>query len=279
MKHCIVTTNSNLYFSKRLLSIAELNGQSLIHIDPLNATLNELGLQNIDGVCFHRVGSSSLDNFDIFLSSPHKVVINHQDSLLKYRNKIASYLALAKANIKVLPFMGVRGVPKDDYLQSFFNDCQKFSDQFVIKPEVGMKGIGVNHLESKNKLFSWIETLKYINDQKFIIQPYASNAQEYRLFLSKFTEPLLFVKNNEGKFKSNAHQGGGLEYLKLDSRFEYLFDLPGQLKLDYLALDVINFNEKLYVLDLNPVCGFEGLESASGVDILSQLFEYGLKRI
>lgn len=145
------------------------------------------------------------------------------------RSKVLTYDILAKAGFRV---------PKSII---FFNHADKeklvntFGYPFVIKPDNGFGGEGVELIHNEEELDKYLGELKY--GVAYIAQEYiaTSKGTDIRVVILK-NEYLYSMKRQAGnpdEFRSNVHQGGSATAIEIDEKTikmcedaSRLFDLP-----------------------------------------------------
>ena len=84
----------------------------------------------------------------------------------------------------------------------------------------------------------------------------------------------------KGEFRSNLHQGGTAEVVKITRRErETAMKAARAFGLNMAGVDLLRSSEGPKVLEVNSSPGFEGIETASGVNVVGRLYDTLEKRV
>lgn len=145
------------------------------------------------------------------------------------RSKVITYDILAKAGFKV---------PKSVV---FFNHADKeklvntFGYPFVIKPDNGFGGEGVELIHNEKELDEYLDTLKY--GVSYVAQEYISTSRGTDIRVVVLNNKVIYSMQRKAgdpnEFRSNVHQGGSVSEFEIDEETKKmcedvskLFDLP-----------------------------------------------------
>jgi hypothetical protein len=281
---------ANNYSLKRIEEEARTLNIDLLYINPFKNGLAILKkskeLSNIS--ILHRVSSVHYDDIDLMVhkSLTHQGAkgFNSLSSLQGVRDKVMVNIELAQYFPEnFIPCFSQRGAKLDnEKFQEFNLQCKesfKSFNGFILKPQRGMQGIGINYINSLKEINSWLETFFYLKDEKFFMQPRIPSTNEYRAIFIDGEVKCLIKKthNSSDEFnKANFHQVKGSSSVKCSSNenkeIEKLtISLADHFNLFYGAIDFIEYEGKPFVLDINPVCGFEQAEKVTSLNIVGSL--------
>lgn len=283
MKIALLCVNPTLYANTRIQEYAKSRNYELDIINPFAISLNEfLQSSKTYDFVFTRVTGVLKDDFDLnlieHLEKSAKVMANPLKTHMLVRNKLTQYVKFQAAGLSVVPFYSFRGECPDSYLshmEEVFGEHLK-DENYIIKPERGNQGKGVNLVRGKDSLKSWLETFMVMGDQKWIIQPFMK-AREIRFFFIKDKTPIILEKSiTLSNFKGNFHQGADSAHLSLGETPQVAIDLAYDVfrmsGAYYASVDLLYKDGKAYLLELNNSPGLREIESKLNVDLGSLLF-------
>jgi len=154
--------------------------------------------------------------------------------------------------------------------------------KIVYKPLIGSKGEGIELINNdnkvkRNKILDYNSILylqKYIKNKKYDIRTIFINKEMF----------CQFVRENENDFRYNVSLGGKghntEEFKKIDKHLEGFLKESKEIgekisritKMKIFGIDTLPSNDdKLYFLEVNPILGFEGAESATHLNIAKEI--------
>lgn len=248
---------------------------SVITINPYESLITA-DADPVQGLYLHRTTGTNYDDFDLLVSKYHQdlgmKVSNPLEGLNLCRSKDSQALFFKKNNIPAIKTLMYRG-KLTDKIKSELSVLSR-DQRYILKMNRGNQGIGVNYIESKKSLHSFLETFNAMNDQKFIIQPYISHKVEWRLFIIKNVIQACIQKNlAEDDFRGNSKRSTGKLLKKVPNELKVVaLDAFSKSGLDYAGIDIL-LSEKgeMLVLEINPIPGFEQAEELSGQNIAREL--------
>ena len=285
MKIAILSRNSKLYSTRRLVEAARHRRHSVRVLDPLR--------------CYMRI---SADGFDLrYKGKPiagyHAVVPRIGASITRYGNAVlhqfelmGSYtpnpsIAIARARDKLrchqlLAAQGI-GLPVTVFGDNPDDTVDLLAmlgpPPHVIKLNEGTQGAGVMLTEKPSASRSVIETLRglYAN---FIVQEFIEEAEgaDLRCFVvGGRVVAAMRRQAPKGDFRSNLHRGGTAKAIA-PSRIEQEVAVraAGVIGLGVAGVDLIRSKRGPLVLEINSSPGLEGIEAATGVDIARAIIEH-----
>lgn len=285
MKIAILSTNKNLYSTKRLFDAAVKRGHECLILDHRKCYVgikqgkpsihyNGQDVSNIDaiipriGASVTFYGSAIVRQFEVM----GVVSANPSQGITRSRDKLRCMQILSGAGIG-LPVTGFAKNTHD------VDDLIKMvgGAPLVIKLLEGTQGIGVVLAETKKAASSVIEAFFGLGSN-ILIQEFIKE--------SKGTDIRVFVVDGkvvgamkrtakDGEFRSNLHRGGTAELIKLSkAEKETALRAARELGLTVCGVDMLPSDRGPLVLEVNSSPGLEGIEKATGKDVASTVIEF-----
>ncbi|AZQ60903.1 30S ribosomal protein S6--L-glutamate ligase [Flammeovirga pectinis] len=285
MKIAILSRNSSLYSTQRLVEAAEKLGHKAIIVDHLKCTI-ELEkksprifyqgeyLDDIDAV-IPRIGATvtfygtavvrQFEMMNIFSAVASQALINSRDKL---------------RSLQILAASGV-GLPKTVFT-NYTKDIDHVIESvggapLILKLLEGTQGLGVVLAETKNAANSVIEAFNGLKArviaQQFIKE---SGGADIRAFVvDGRVVGAMKRQGKEGEFRSNLHRGGSAELIELSNEEELTaLKATKAMGLGVAGVDMLQSNNGPLVLEVNSSPGLEGIESATNIDIAKEIIKY-----
>ena len=278
MKLAILSRNSKLYSTRRLVEAARARGHTVRVLDPLRCYMRIASggfsmhykgkpIAGYDavipriGASITRYGTAVLRQLELMGShSP-----NPSDAILRARDKLRAHQLLAAQGIG-MPITVFGDNPDDTAdLLSMLGP-----PPHVIKLNEGTQGAGVMLTEKPSASRSVIEALRglYAN---FVVQEFIGEAQgaDLRCFVvGDRVVASMRRQAPEGDFRSNLHRGGSAESVETDeAEKEVAVRAAGSLGLNVAGVDLIRSHRGPLVLEVNSTPGLEGIEQVCGQDV------------
>ncbi len=290
MKLAILSRNSKLYSTQRLVAAARERGHIVRVLDPLRCymkiapgefQLNYKGrkLVGVDavipriGASVTRYGTAVLRQLELMGAySP-----NSSDAILRARDKLRCHQLLAGEGIG-LPTTVFGDNPDDTSdLLSLLGP-----PPHVIKLIEGSQGNGVVLAEGLSASRSVVEAFRglYAN---FLIQEFVAEARGADLRCFVVGERVVAAMHRQaepGEFRSNLHRGGQASAVTLSAAEEQTALRAARVMgLEVAGVDLLQSDKGPLVLEVNSSPGLEGIEGASGVDIAGAIIDHVASRL
>lgn len=285
MKIAMLAQNHTLYSHRRLKEAAEERGHQLDMIKTLRCYMNIASrrpdiyyngekLPKYDAV-IPRIGASVtfygtavLRQFEMQGVYP----LNESVGIGRSRDKLRSMQLLARDGI---------GLP----VTTFAHDPKQTEEVLklaggaptVIKLLEGTQGIGVVLADTKRSAKSVIEAFRGANIN-ILVQEFIKEAggTDIRAFVVGGRVIAAMKRTGaEGEFRSNLHQGGSAELVKLspEERSTALRSAKA-MGLNVCGVDMLRANHGPVVMEVNSSPGLEGIEKATGKDVAGTIIEF-----
>ncbi|SKB53134.1 ribosomal protein S6--L-glutamate ligase [Salegentibacter holothuriorum] len=285
MKIKILSRNSHLYSTKRLVEAATKRKHEVEVIDPLkcdiviekrkpNIYYKGAYIEGVDAV-IPRIGASVtfygtavVRQFEMMGA----FTTTESEALVRSRDKLRSLQVLSRAKI---------GLPKTVFT-NYSRDVSGVIKQvggtpLVIKLLEGTQGVGVVLAETKNAAESVIEAFNGLQ-ARVIVQEFIKEAKgaDIRAFVvDGHVVGAMKRQGKEGEFRSNLHRGGTAEVFELSDEEEIAaVKATKAMGLGVAGVDMLQSTRGPLILEVNSSPGLEGIEKATGKDIAKSIIRY-----
>jgi ribosomal protein S6--L-glutamate ligase len=285
MKIAILSRNSRLYSTLRLVEAARKRGHRVRVLDPLRCYMRIAAgafeihykgrtLRGLD-VVIPRIGASVtfygtavLRQFEMMgVATP-----NSAEAILRARDKLHSLQLLARDRIG-LPTTVFGDNPDDT------TDLLKMLGEppHVIKLNEGAQGQGVLLAEKRSAAQGMIEAFRglYAN---FLVQEFireASGADLRCFVVGGKVVAAMQRQASDGDFRANLHRGGTATPVELTPvEIEMAVHAAAVMGLGIAGVDLLRSRRGPLVLEFNSSPGLEGIEAATGVDVAGAIIEH-----
>jgi len=285
MNIVILSRNSSLYSTERLIEEGKKRGHRVEVIDPLKCDIiierekptiyyKDRYLDYVDAV-IPRIGASitfygcavvrQFEMMNVFVSAT-------SDAIQRSRDKLRSLQRLSKAGI---------GMPKTVFT-NYSRDVEEVIAHVggvpvIIKLLEGTQGLGVVLAETKNAAESVLEAFNGL-EARVIVQEFikeAKGADIRALIVDGQVVGAMKRQGKEGEFRSNLHRGGTAEVIKLNEQeLNLAMNAAKVLKLPVCGVDMLQSARGPLLLEVNSTPGLEGIEGATGKNIAKDIITY-----
>lgn len=285
MKLAILSRNSKLYSTRRLVEAARERHHSVRVLDPLRCYLR-ISSEGFEmhhkgrpicgykavipriGASITRYGTAVLRQFELMGS----FTPNPSDAIARARDKLRCHQLLAAQGIG-LP-VTVFGDNPDDTVDLL---SMLGPPPHVIKLNEGTQGAGVMLTEKPSASRSVIEALRglYAN---FLVQEFIAEAKgaDLRCFVVG-GEVVAAMRRQapKGEFRSNLHRGGSAKAVRVsEAEQATAVRAAALLGLGVAGVDLIRSRRGPLVLEVNSSPGLEGIEAATGIDVAGRIVDH-----
>lgn len=286
MKIAILSRNSHLYSTRRLIEAIRAAGHEALVVDHslCDLIIEQEGpsiiykgdkLVGVDAI-IPRIGASVtfygtavVRQFE--LMGAFSAV--ESQAIVRSRDKLRSLQILSKAGL---------GMPKTAFT-NFSKGGEKALIErvggapLIIKLLEGTQGLGVVLAETKKAGQSVIEAFHGLR-ARIIVQEFIKEAKgaDIRAFVvNGKVVGAMKRQGAEGEFRSNLHRGGVATVIKL-SKAEKMAALGAAkaLGLAIAGVDLLQSERGPLILEVNSSPGLEGIEKATGINIAGEIIKY-----
>ena len=285
MKIVILSTNGNLYSTRRLVEAGMKRGHRVEVVDHLKCNLITekqnphilymgRSLDDADAV-IPRIGASvtfygaavirQFEMRDIFTAVPSQ-------ALMRSRDKLRCLQILARAGL---------GIPKSVFTNYSPNVSEVIKAvggvPLVVKLLEGTQGLGVVLVENRKAAASVIEAFNGLKAriivQEFIAEAHGSDLRV--LVVDGRVIGAMIRQAPEGEFRSNLHRGGSGKLVTLTSEEEEIAVKAAEaMELGVAGVDLLRSDRGPLIIEVNSSPGLEGIEAATGKNIAGRIIEY-----
>jgi ribosomal protein S6--L-glutamate ligase len=290
MNIVILSRDTKLYSTKRLVEACEVRGHSVRVLDHLKCNLviekkhpkviyKGEELTDVHAI-IPRIGASVtfygtavVRQFEMM----HVFSAVESQALVRSRDKLRSMQILSRAGL---------GMPKTVFT-NYSKDVDKILEEVggapvIIKLLEGTQGLGVVLAENDKAAISVIEAFNGLK-ARVIVQEFIKEAKgaDIRAFVvDGHVVGAMKRQAKEGEFRSNLHRGGTAEVIELTHEEELVaIKAANALKLGIAGVDMLRSDRGPLIIEVNSSPGLEGIERATGKDIAQQIVKYIEKNV
>ena len=285
MRIAILSRNTKLYSTKRLIEAVKQHGHEPVVLDTLHCYMNSSSRKpsihykgeevlNIDAV-IPRIGASItfygcavLRQFEMMGVYP----LNESVAITRARDKLRSTQLLSRKGVGI-PITGFANRPDD------IKDMIKMvgGAPVVIKLLEGTQGIGVVLAENEKAAESVMQAFMGLKTN-ILIQEFIKEAggSDIRcLVIGEKVVAAMKRQGPEGEFRSNLHRGGSAEIVKLSpEERKTAVNAAKIMGLNVCGVDILRANRGPVVMEVNSSPGLQGIETATGKDVAGMMVEH-----
>jgi len=289
-KLLIICLNKNRYLFQRIIEEAP---KSDINISIIHYADIEIDIDQETKVL---VNGSNLPEFDaVILDAPqtYTVIRNFLVSLFSKSNvyilngeSLSNWLTLSKlTQIYELQSRGIPVTPSRMFgsKSQLMLAASHMDFPRVAKSIDGSSGRNVWEIKSQEDLQE--TPLQYHVPHHLLIQPKINAQMEFRVIVIGDKVLGAVIKTpNSGDFRANWSQGATLSKTDLPAKVENIAITSCQiLKCDFAGIDILYSKNKgvesCWVLEVNRLCGFEGFEQVTQMNVASALLNWISKKL
>ncbi len=285
LKIAVLSRNTHLYSTKRLIEAGLKHSHDMYVIDPLRCYMNISAhnpeihykgrkLENFDAV-IPRIGQSVTFYATAVLRQFEMIGVyslNESVAISRARDKLRSLQLLARKGIG-MPVTGFAHSPDDtDDLLAIVGNVP-----LIIKLTEGAQGQGVVLAETRDAAESVIDAFRGL-DAHFLVQQFIreSRGTDIRCFVigGKVVASMKRLAR-KGEFRANLHRGGSAEAVRITpTERDMAVKAARVMGLNVAGVDIIRANKGSLVLEVNSSPGLEGIEAATKKDIAGEIVAF-----
>ena len=289
MKIGILSRNSGLYSTKRLVEAAQNRGHEAHVIDHLRCNIeidNGPSLYYADdyltgfdavipriGASVTFYGTAVVRQFEMM----NVFSVNSSRGIVHSRDKLRCLQVLSKEGI---------GLPKTvftNYSRNVKHVVESAGGApVVLKLLEGTQGLGVVLAENQNAAQSVLEAFNGLK-ARVIVQEFVKEAKGADIRALVVDGEVVGAMKRQGKpgeFRSNLHRGGSSQIIELSVEEKYTAILAAKaVGLGVAGVDMLQSDRGPLVLEVNSSPGLEGIEKTTGEDIAGKIIQYIEKNV
>lgn len=285
LKIAVLSRNTRLYSTKRLVEAGLKRGHDLYVIDPLRCYMNISAhnpeihykgrkLENFDAV-IPRIGQSVTFYATAVLRQFEMIGVfslNESVAISRARDKLRSLQLLARKGIG-MPVTGFAHSPDDtNDLLAIVGDVP-----LIIKLTEGSQGQGVVLAETRHAAESVIDAFRGL-DAHFLVQEFIkeSRGTDVRCFvIGGKVVASMKRQARKGEFRANLHRGGKAAAISITpAERDMAVKAAKIMGLNVAGVDLIRSAKGTLVLEVNSSPGLEGIEAATRKNIAGEIIAF-----
>lgn len=288
MRIGILSRNSELYSTHRLVEAAKERGHEVKVVDVLKCYMNITA--NSPTVFRKRIEENEKLEFDAVIPRIGASVtaygtavlrqfevagvysVNESIAISRSRDKLRAHQVLARKGVG-MPITGyAHSTNATDELIEFVGGAP-----LIVKIMESTHGAGVVLAETKKAAESVIDAFRGLNAD-FLVQEFIKEAggADIRCFvIGDKVVAAMKRQASEGEFRSNLHMGGSASIVKLSPAERALAVKAAKvIGLDVAGVDIIRSAHGPLVLEVNSSPGLKGIEHATNKNVAGSIIEY-----
>jgi ribosomal protein S6--L-glutamate ligase len=285
MKIAVLSTNSSLYSTRRLVEAGEQRGHTMRVVNHKRCYMNIMSndpqihykgeeLEHFDAI-IPRIGAS-VSFYGTAVVRQFEVMgvysVNESVAITRSRDKLRALQLLSRKGIG-LPVTGFANSPDDtDDLLAVVGGAP-----VVIKLLEGTQGVGVVLAETRKAAASVIEAFRGLHAD-FMVQEFVKEADgaDIRCFVvGEKVVAAMMRKGAEGEFRSNLHRGGTASLVKITPEERRTAVRSAKVMgLNVAGVDLLRSSRGPVVMEVNSSPGLEGIEKATSKDVASMIIDF-----
>ena len=285
MKIAILSTNRNLYSTRRLIEAGETRGHEMPVYNHKRCYMNIMSSNpeihyNGDAICgvdaiIPRIGAS-VSFYGTAVVRQFEVMgvysVNESVAIGRSRDKLRASQLLSRKGIG-LPKTGFASAPGDtEDLLNLVGGAP-----VVIKLLEGTQGVGVVLAETRKAAESVVEAFRGLK-ANFIVQEFIKEAggADLRCFvIGDKVVASMIRQGKEGEFRSNLHRGGTAKIVKITPEERRTAVRSAKaMGLNVAGVDLLRAARGPVVMEVNSSPGLEGIEKATGKDVADMIIQF-----
>jgi ribosomal protein S6--L-glutamate ligase len=288
MKIAVLSTNRELYSTRRLIEAGEERGHSMrvinhkqcyMNITSHNPSIHLRGeqIRDVDAI-IPRIGAS-VSFYGTAVVRQFEMMgvysVNESVAITRSRDKLRALQLLSRKGIG-LPVTGFANSPgdTDDLLQIVGGA------PLVIKLLEGTQGVGVVLAETDKAASSVVEAFRGLK-ANFMVQEFIEEAKgaDIRCFvIGDKVVAAMERRGKEGEFRSNLHRGGSAKLIRITPEERSTAVRSARVMgLNVAGVDLLRSNHGPVVMEVNSSPGLEGIEAATSKDVAGMIIDFVAK--
>ncbi len=285
MKIGILSRNSDLYSTKRLVEAAKERGHEVEVIDTLKCYMDITSTKPLV-----HYQNRVLDDFDAIIPRVGASITFYGTAVIRQFEMMGVFslnesVAIARArdklrSLQLLSRKGL-GLPITGFAHStkMTQELIKLvgGAPLVIKLLEGTQGKGVVLAETSSAAESVIDAFREM-DANILVQEFIKEARgsDIRCFVIGDKVVASMQRTAKpGEFRSNLHRGGKATLVEItEEERKAAIDATKALGLNVAGVDMLRSNRGPLIMEVNSSPGLKGIEQSTGIDVAGMIIEY-----
>ena len=285
MKIAILSRNSGLYSTRRLVEAGKARGHQIEVIDTLKCYMDitstkpmvhyqDRALEDFDAI-IPRIGAS-ITFYGTAVIRQFEMMgvfsLNESVSIARARDKLRSLQILSRKGL---------GLPVTGFAHSTKMTQELITlvggAPLVVKLLEGTQGKGVVLAETNSAAESVIDAFREM-DANILVQEFIKEARgsDIRCFVVGDQVVAAMMRTAKpGEFRSNLHRGGTARVVEITKEErQAALDATKALGLNLAGVDMLRSSRGPLIMEVNSSPGLNGIETATGKDVAGMIIEY-----
>ena len=285
MKIAILSRNSGLYSTRRLVEAGKARGHEIEVIDTLKCYMDitstkpmvhyqDRALEDFDAI-IPRIGAS-ITFYGTAVIRQFEMMgvfsLNESVSIARARDKLRSLQILSRKGL---------GLPVTGFAHSTKMTQELITlvggAPLVVKLLEGTQGKGVVLAETNSAAESVIDAFREM-DANILVQEFIKEARgsDIRCFVVGDQVVAAMMRTAKpGEFRSNLHRGGTARVVEITKEErQAALDATKALGLNLAGVDMLRSSRGPLIMEVNSSPGLNGIETATGKDVAGMIIEY-----
>jgi len=237
----------------------------------------EASLEQLDVLLVRSLPGGSLDQVIFRLDVLHRLVrlgvrvVNSPPAIEKMVDKYYTSAVLEEAGLPT---------PKTVVAEKFNEAMEAFREMgdVVVKPLFGSLGNGMVRISDEELAYRTFRALELARCVFYVQEYIPHRNRDIRAFVVGGRVVAAILRTGDG-WKTNMSKGARAEPLRLAAELEeYCLRAVAALGADYAGVDILPGEDgKYYLIEVNGIPGWTGLQGATGLDVAGEIADYALK--
>lgn len=161
----------------------------------------------------------------------------------------------------------------DDALTAF----TQLGGDVILKPLFGSMGLGMTRINDEDVAYRVFKALEIERAVYYLQQTIPHGGRDIRAFvLGDRILAAIERRSPDGGWRTNVARGGQAHTITLSPEYERLCLRAAQtVQAQYAGVDLlISLDGPAYVIEVNGIPGWQGLQQATGIDVADQIVQY-----
>jgi ribosomal protein S6--L-glutamate ligase len=285
MKIAILSRNTSLYSTRRLVEAGKARGHEIEVIDTLRCYMN---ITSTKPMVHYQ--NRSLDDFDAIIPRIGASITFYGTAVIRQFEMMGVFslnesVAIARSrdklrSLQILSRKGL-GLPITGFAHStkMTQEIIKLvgGAPLVVKLLEGTQGKGVVLAETSSAAESVIDAFREM-DANILVQEFIKEARgsDIRCFVVGDQVVAAMMRTAKpGEFRSNLHRGGTATVIEITKEErQAALDATKALGLNLAGVDMLRSERGPLIMEVNSSPGLNGIETATGKDVAGMIIEY-----
>jgi len=285
MKIAILSRNTNLYSTRRLVEACQQRGHNVRVVDTLKCYMD---ITSAHPAVWYK--GEKLDDFDAVIPRIGASVTRYGTAVIRQFEMMGIYcltesvaLGRSRDKLRALQLLARKGIGLP--VTGFAHDITNSQDlirlvggpPLIIKLISGTQGRGVVLAETTSAAESVIDAFREL-DAEVLVQEFIkeSAGSDIRCFVIGNKVVAAMQRHaKQGEFRANLHCGGHATAVKISPEERATaIKAAKTMGLAIAGVDILRSARGPLVIEVNSSPGLEGIEKATGKDVATKIIEY-----